>query len=152
MAVKVCSNCGEANRENAFQCTVCNYSLKDAKLEGISNEEKRRLFGTNKPRNSICSHCGETIDAQSLKCKYCGNVNVKPTTGKAYYPQESNTGCGCSMILLFIATFLIPLVGLIVGGIFAFSDDPDKQDLGKMLLIFGIAMIVIGIIVGIIFI
>ncbi|MFD0959312.1 double zinc ribbon domain-containing protein [Paenibacillus chungangensis] len=149
MAVKICGNCGEANRENALLCTVCNDSLKDAKLEGISNEDKGRLFGTGKPRNTICSHCSEKIDAQSLKCKYCGNVNVKPTN-YAYYPVESNTGCGCSVVLLFIATFLIPLVGLIVGGIFAFSDDPDKQDLGKMLLIFGIAMIVIGIIVGII--
>jgi hypothetical protein len=117
----------------------------DAELVGIPDHEKHLAFS----RERICSHCGETYKDESTKCRYCGTpytAKVIPSQHRSYSSSGSDSG-GCAMLLLFIATFFIPLVGLIVGGIFAFSDDPDKKSMGTALLVFGLIMVVVGIFV-----
>lgn len=151
MAVKVCNRCGEDNSESAAICISCSSSLKDVKLIGTLNSEKTEELELKSKSSRICSHCNEKLNAHETKCRYCGtpySSKIKTSTTSSYYEnnQGGGDGFGCATVLLFIATFFIPLVGLIVGGIFAFSDDPDKQSIGKGLLIFGLIMIVLGII------
>jgi len=152
MAVKTCLSCGEANSENAIQCIVCSSSLKDAPIEGTRDTDKNldQLFGK---KSANCWHCHEKVEEGALKCKYCGSTVLKPTrdNGRYYESSSASSQDGCAVLLLYVATFIIPLVGLIVGGIFAFSDDPGKQDLGKGLLIFGLVIIVLFVVLGLIF-
>ncbi|KKO51788.1 hypothetical protein [Paenibacillus sp. DMB20] len=54
-------------------------------------------------------------------------------------PTPDNT----AMTLIVISTILLPFVGLIVGGVASFSDDPNKQDAGKMLLILGLVILIL---------
>jgi ribosomal protein L40E len=148
LAVKICKKCGESNSEGSLICVVCGSSLKDAPIEGTPNSAKE-FSGISKSDSSTCQNCNERLEPGSLKCKYCGTVVSKRVVGPHYY-KDNTSNDGCATILLFLATFFVPIVGLIVGGIFAFSDDSNKQDLGKALLIFGLIMIVIAIIVGLV--
>jgi RNA polymerase subunit RPABC4/transcription elongation factor Spt4 len=147
LAVKICKKCGESNSEGSLMCVICGSSLKDASIEGTPNSAKE-FSGMYNSTPTVCKHCNELLEQGSLKCKYCGTVATKRITAPRYYNVNTSND-GCATILLFIATFFVPIVGLIVGGIFAFSDDPNKQDVGKALLTFGLIMIVIAIIVGV---
>ncbi|OBR66507.1 hypothetical protein A7K91_03415 [Paenibacillus oryzae] len=153
MAVKVCNQCGEDNSESATVCVGCSSSIKDVKPVGTLNSEKTEEVDLKSKSKSsrICSHCNERFNANETKCRYCGtpySSKIMTSTTSSYYEnnQGGGDGFGCATVLLFIATFFIPLVGLIVGGIFAFNDDPDKQSIGKGLLIFGLIMVVLSII------
>lgn len=77
-------------------------------------------------------------------------MTIKSKNPTSHYNTQNTTNSndGCALPLLYIATFFIPLVGLIVGGIYSLNDDPEKSSAGKGLLIFGIVMIFIGILVG----
>jgi uncharacterized membrane protein YvbJ len=153
MAVKICKHCGEGNKETSHICVICSHSLKDAVTEGTPDSQKEyssSLF-RNKKGVTTCNHCNEKVEEGALKCKYCGSTITRaaqysPSSyGSGNYSASSSPD-GCAVALIFVATFFIPIAGLIVGGIFAFSDDPGKQDIGKALLIFGLIMIVLGII------
>ena len=152
MAVKVCNKCGEDNSESATICVSCSSSLKDVSPIGTLNSAKTEELEYKSKLSRICSHCNEKLNEHEMKCRYCGTPYSKkiklkqPTTSYYENNQSGGNGFGCATVLLFIATFFIPLVGLIVGGIFAFSDDQDKQSIGKGLLAFGLIMIVLGII------
>lgn len=152
MAVKTCPKCGESNKETALQCLACSASLKDVRLEGTLDEEKQYsgLLSTSRAP-SHCAKCGERLEPGAVRCKYCGTVVIKPprTTPNYVYGGSSDGGPGgCALAMLFVATLIIPLVGLIVGGIFAFNDDEDKRSVGKGLLLFALVIIAIEIIIG----
>lgn len=150
MAYKVCSNCEEENLETSSVCSNCSHLLNNAKIYGTKNTdiEKSTLF-TKKPQN--CSNCSENNDNDSIKCRYCGYINVSaPSNYKSKYTYNSQSSSSHdnsgAVILLYIATFFIPIVGLIVGGIYALDNDPEKSSTGKGLIIFGLVMIVLGVI------
>lgn len=154
MAVKTCPGCGEANKETALQCVVCSRSLSGVGLEGTPEGEKQYngvLSAGRAP--SHCRECGEKLaSADATRCKYCGSVVIRaPRRATAYYGGERSGGGpdGCAVALLFVATLIIPLVGLIVGGIFTFSDDDDKRATGKGLLIAALAVIFLYILIGV---
>ncbi|WP_135553882.1 double zinc ribbon domain-containing protein [Paenibacillus cymbidii] len=153
MAVKTCPGCGEANKETALQCVVCSRSLSGVRLEGTPEEDKQFSGILSRGQApSHCRECGEKLAADATRCKYCGSVVIRaPRRATAYYSGERSGGGpdGCALALLFVATVIIPLVGLIVGGIFAFSDDDDKRATGKGLLITALAVIFIYILIGI---
>ncbi|WP_028548908.1 hypothetical protein [Paenibacillus sp. UNC451MF] len=143
MAYIVCSNCNEENPETAAVCGNCSHPLLGSKVLGTRNSEKTKTAQTK-----FCSHCSEKLEEGSYKCRFCGHMTVTSPAQTSYrYYSAPSSDNGCAVILLFIVTFIIPIVGLIVGGIFALNDDPDKSSVGKGLLIFGLVMIVIQIIV-----
>lgn len=154
MAVKICKHCGEANKETAYICIVCSSSLQDVDPVGTLDADKKYegvLLGS-KNKVTTCSHCHETVEPDAQKCKYCGAWITRSKPAVTYHEPEytQSRSDGCAVALIFVATFFIPLVGLIVGGIFAFSEDEDKKSLGKALLIFGLIMIALGILVGLV--
>ncbi|WP_248926840.1 zinc ribbon domain-containing protein [Paenibacillus hamazuiensis] len=151
MAVKICKGCGESNPENAHLCVVCSSSLKEAPTFGTPDADKQ-LTGVLTGSRHTCWYCSEKTDEGALKCKFCGSTLMRPSrpagSGYTYYGSSGSSPGGCAVVLLFVATLLVPIVGLIVGGIFAFSDDPGKQDIGKALLVFGLIVLLLGIVVG----
>lgn len=146
MAVKVCPNCGEGNKESALLCVVCGHSLREVEPQGTRNSDKQYNGGTiRKPTK--CSHCQEPLEEGAMKCKYCGTMVSRAPSAHTYsrYDEEllSPIPDSFSMTLIVISTIIIPIVGLIVGGVASFSDDSDKRDSGKMLLILGMGMILV---------
>jgi hypothetical protein len=71
-----------------------------------------------------------------------------------YYQQQPPPGyygprySGCLKIILYVASFAIPIVGIIAGIIFMSKGDPESTSLGKTLLAISIIAIVIGCCVG----
>jgi hypothetical protein len=62
-----------------------------------------------------------------------------------YGPQYG----GCLKIFLYLASFSIPIVGIIAGIIFMSRGDPESRALGRTCLILGIVSIVIACCVGV---
>ncbi|QGQ96167.1 hypothetical protein EHS13_15425 [Paenibacillus psychroresistens] len=143
MAVKVCSSCGEDNKENAVICASCNKTLHDATIRGTLDSDKNQNSST-KSSIKFCSKCNERLEVGALKCKYCQTPTIKAKKAPTTYNSQQTYGSGKSYFLLYLVTFLIPFIGLIVGGIISFDDDPEKSEAGKGILIFGIIMIVVS--------
>lgn len=148
MAVKVCPGCGEGNIESAHVCVICGSSLSEVAPQGTLNSDKKyngSLKGTRK-KSSFCSHCHEGLEEGAMKCRYCGTL-VSRASAQSYshYVEDLSESSpdSAAMTLIVISTILLPFVGLIIGGVASFTDDRDKQDSGKMLLILGLGMIVV---------
>lgn len=143
MAVKICPGCGEGNKETAHVCVVCSSSLRDVVPQGTLNSDKK--YSGSLSKSSVCSHCHESLEEGALKCKYCGTLVSRAPSSNTYQYDEDLTPIpdNVAMTLIVISTIVIPIVGLIVGGVVSFSDDRGKQDTGKMLLIVGLVMIVV---------
>lgn len=143
MAVKICPGCGEGNKETAHVCVVCSSSLREVVPQGTLNSDKK--YSESSSKSSVCSHCHESLEEGVLKCKYCGTLVSRTASSNTYHYDEelSPIPDNTAMTLIVISTIIIPIVGLIVGGVVSFSDDRYKQDTGKMLLILGLVMIIV---------
>lgn len=150
MAIKICAKCNEDNKENAAACIKCNTPLDGAQLIGTLDSEKNFAVSTN-GSSDICRKCNERVEPGALKCRYCGTVlKAAPRPFGVYRGSSDNTNLA-GIVLLFVAAILIPLVGLIVGGIYVLHDDPDKQSIGKGLLVVGLLMLLITFIAATVF-
>jgi hypothetical protein len=112
----------------------------------------------------MCPGCGRQISAAYNVCPYCGRpANAPPQYGPqpAYgpqpygpqpYPQPPAEKLGAALtIILYLVSFFIPLIGLIIGVIWAgVGSDPEKKHVGKNCLILGILGIVFYVVVGLI--
>lgn len=67
----------------------------------------------------------------------------------SYYTDtgSSNKLLGCATILLAFVTVIIPLIGIIVGGIVAFNQDDTKKMIGIGLVIFALLVIFVQLII-----
>jgi len=65
-------------------------------------------------------------------------------------PAGGTAPQGGVRVLLYIVSFLIPLVGIILGIVYMVKPDQDSKKFGKMCLILGIVSIVIGIVLAIV--
>jgi hypothetical protein len=70
-----------------------------------------------------------------------------------YYPQQpayyGSQYSGCLKFVLYVASFFIPLVGLIAGVIFISRPDPESKRLGQTLLVLGVISILLSCCLGI---
>lgn len=148
MASKICGKCGESNSTGAVYCVACSASLKDADVIGKGSQEKNYNLFRSKKRPARCLHCSQPLQEGQLRCAYCGTVNTKDIRRPRIDYDSSSGVNGCAVILVFVITLLIPLVGLIVGAIFAFSDDEDKKMVGIGLMVFGLVVIGLGFVIG----
>ena len=125
------------------------YAAVHYEAEGTPNDSKEYTLLNVAQKKIACWHCSELADRDAIKCKYCGSTLVKQTTdARRYYPSEEE-GTGLGVILLYNVTLFIPLIGLIVGGIYVFNDDPYKRGRGTALLLFAIGVIVLFYVLGI---
>jgi len=69
---------------------------------------------------------------------------------QAYPPQYYGPRySGCLKIFLYLASFSVPIVGIVIGLIFISRGDPESRSLGRTCLILGIISIVIACCVGV---
>ncbi|MED5015776.1 zinc ribbon domain-containing protein [Paenibacillus chibensis] len=121
MPVKICPECGVSNSEHAEACSVCGASLHQVKkvrslnsgLHAAPEGEKERTDG------------------------------YRPVVHRSSGKTPDSSASGWLSLLLVIATVIYPFVGMIVGGVIAFSEDKPKRARGEFLLI--VSLIIWGI-------
>ena len=92
-----------------------------------------------------CPNCGNQNPDDAKFCESCGkplsnSLQQQPYSGTPIQPGVSGgakTGLG-------ILSFLIPLVGIILGIIYMNDSDPSKKAAGKTYLYLGIGGMVLG--------
>lgn len=147
MAVRICTRCGEGNKEQAKICIACGHSLKDAPLTGMLDSEKGYALGGGARGRRLCSNCSEELEDGALKCKYCGSAVVEDTK-PSYMPSVESDSLLWPKILVVIATCIMPFVGMIVGGVKAFQEDKDDQLAGGFLVGLGLVMVFVHFFIG----
>jgi hypothetical protein len=96
--------------------------------------------GSSGTRN--CVGCGRAIAWDANVCPYCGHdyrVQMAPAMAQ---PQISEG----MKILFYILSFLIPIVGIIIGVVYYSKADPESKHVGKMCIILAVVGILIGVI------
>jgi hypothetical protein len=64
------------------------------------------------------------------------------------YPYAGPQYSGCLKALLYLLSFFVPIVGIIVGIVFMSKGDPVSNALGKACLVISIVAIVLGCCIG----
>lgn len=113
------------------------------------------------PKGIECEKCGTPNEFERSTCKYCENELDK----SAYYEKAEFLAQGGdpddleeeeseelkSYAFQYIASFLIPIVGYIMGAILLTKDEEDQRSAEKACLIIAIISMVVSIIVFTIF-
>lgn len=137
MAIKVCSKCRENNLESSMICVSCGSSLSNAKIVGVADSEK---FA--KPIPERCPQCDKKITGKPVMCTHCGYNLVTKDEDRYDYSTLDNIPSRHKNTGIYILSFIIPLVGIIIGAIWLASDD--KQDIGKVAITYAIIGIFVG--------
>ncbi len=141
------------------------YSTEELNL--IENQLQKRIHQDKKdeedfiqqhlPNEITCPKCDGVNSFENEKCCYCGHVfDKRKYYNKDYYLQEDleiaeEETDSKSYTFQYIISFLIPLVGFILGAILLSKDDEDEKSTGKTVIILGIVSIVIGTIITVFF-
>ena len=129
------------------------YSEEEMKVikERIEQYKKEKL---NKllPKEIECSKCFGMNPFKNDECTFCGaKLNKEKYYSLDYYDNKSNERNDLeeseSYLFQYIISFLIPLVGFILGAIMMGKDDSEKVDVGKKCVITGIVSIVIYVVI-----
>ena len=89
-----------------------------------------------------CVGCGRAIAWDANVCPYCGHDYRMMAAAPMAQSQVSEG----MKILFYILSFLIPIVGIIIGVIYYTKPDAESKNLGKMCLILALIGILIGVI------
>jgi len=123
--VKFCDKCGhELKNENAKFCDKCGAEVKISTNQ--TNNGAATTGGT-----VICPHCGQATPMEQEVCVQCGSY------------LEDNT---IAIIVGYIVTFLIPILGLIPGIYLLTRDNKKSRIQGINILAFLIVMVICNII------
>lgn len=115
-----CTKCGVENVGGARVCRSCGNSIVASARH--------------------CVSCGRSIDFDANVCPYCGHDFRVAPQGPA--KKAMSTGM---VVLLYIASILVPIAGIIIGVIFMSRDDPEEKRVGKFCIILGILGILLSI-------
>lgn len=92
--------------------------------------------GPNPFENDECCFCGHTLD----KNKY---YSMEYYLNKEEESEDEISEDGQSYTFQFVISFLIPLVGFILGAILLGKDDDDEKSAGKSCIMIGLVSIVV---------
>ena len=147
---------------NTQQELYSNEELKqiEKQLENRISQDKKdeeEFIKQHLPNEITCPKCDGVNSFENDKCCYCGHVFDKSKYyNKDYYLQddfetaEEETDSK-SYAFQYIISFIIPLVGFILGAILLSKDDEEEKSVGKTVIILGIVSIVIGTIITVFF-
>lgn len=127
--------------------------LKAMRVQEEDAEEKALLAKAEEylPKEINCPKCDGPNDFHNDVCRFCGAKLKKAE----YYNRARNMALGIeddedstgelddeerrSFLAQYIISFLIPLVGWIMGGIFLTRNDSEEHDAGIICIMLGIA-------------
>lgn len=101
--------------------------------------ECEKCGGPNKFSNDVCEYCGHELD----KSPYFRRA-ARLATGEDPEEAENDEERSESYLFHMVISFVIPLVGLIMGAIMLTSNDADKREIGKRCIIIAIAAMILG--------
>lgn len=121
-----CPECSAWNPDGSGFCLTCGKKFPERQHE----EYNRNL--------RLCVSCGRSIDFNANVCQYCGHDYRYPR-GKRPEPPISPG----MRALLYIVSFLVGIVGIVIGAIYMSREDEDHRHVGKICLIIGLFGVII---------
>ena len=132
--------------------------LKSGNLNGSQEYKDDSATKTIKkkfPKKIICPKCDQPNPFENDKCAFCEYEFDKSKYYRddyIYDPADEQTSTltenSQSHAFQYIFSFLIPLIGYILGAILLSKDDEDERSVGKVCIILGLVSTVIDVIVA----
>lgn len=135
--------------------------LKNKRMEEIEArkaeaKEKEKRILINLPDTITCQKCGGPNSFDNIVCNYCGvNLDKRPfyidptdledDTQNEQLKTENCANDGYTFH--YVISFLIPLIGFIVGAIMLAKDEDEQRGCGKTCILLAIASILLGIVI-----
>lgn len=118
------------------------------KIEYFKNKEKEKIEKLL-PKEIECSKCFGPNPFKNEECTFCGaKLNKEKYYDLEYYNKEDEEiEKNQSYLFQYFMSFLIPIIGFILGAIMMTKDDDEKVAIGKKCIIMGILSNVIYIII-----
>jgi hypothetical protein len=109
------------------------------------------------PKEIVCPKCSEPNPFKNDECMYCGyDLDKTKYYDLKYYERKEDDKLNIdeepeSYTFQYVVSFLIPLVGFIIGGILLASESKERVAVGKKCILLGVgSMIIVSIITAII--
>ena len=125
------------------------------KKEIEENQARIEYIKQHLPKTLTCPKCSQENPFSNDRCAFCDYpFDKKKYFDKDYYENEEyeeepdEEERGQSYVFQYVISFLIPLVGFILGAILLSKDDDEQKSVGKTCIILGIVSVVIGVIVS----
>lgn len=121
----------------------CLIEMLDIKRQAAEIERIKNL-----PKEIICPKCDIIISAESEKCPYCEfefgkDIYQYAVNDDIEYEDDSES----SNMTAYVFSFIIPLVGFILGSNLMSKDDEDEKSQGVICIILGIVSMIISAVV-----
>ena len=109
--------------------------------ERIKREEYEAKVLARLPETINCEKCDGPNSFSNKVCDFCGHElnKAKYYTDEYYEWTEEND----SYTFHYVISFIIPLIGFIVGAVMLANDDAEKRTCGKACIIIGIVSTVV---------
>ena len=101
------------------------------------------------PKEILCEKCDGPNPFENDICAFCGaKINKSKYYNAEYYdnPQEIIEQEESGNTFRYVISFLIPLIGYILGAILLSKDNEEEKSAGQCCIILGIVSTVIGVI------
>lgn len=137
-------------------------SIIESQLKEHEKQDKikqQEFIEQHLPKEITCPKCDGVNDFSNDNCCYCGfKFDKKKYYSIEYYTDESEEDETDndseeeknSYLFQYIISFIVPLVGFILGAIMMSKDDEEEKSVGKALVVLGIISIVISSIIWIV--
>lgn len=127
-------------------------TLIKKQLELYEKEEKEKIEKML-PKEIICSKCDGPNPFENNECVFCGaKLDKKKYYSMDYYEKQDDDleteVVGESNTFRYVISFLIPLIGYILGAILLSKDNSDEKTAGQNCIILGIVSTVLCALVG----
>lgn len=131
--------------------TVEEMTLIKERLEIYEKAEKEKIEKML-PKEIKCHKCDGPNLFENDECIFCGaKLDKDKYYSLEYYKNKDidmeSESEGGSNAFRYVISFLIPLIGYILGAILLSKDSAEEKDVGKNCIILGIVSAVIGIVV-----
>ena len=126
---------------------------KIKEIEAAEKAAQDVWIAENLPKEIPCPKCDGPNPFENDKCCFCGHtLDKRKYYDPNFYLNNENeedeesaiTESGQSYTFQFVISFLIPLVGFILGAILLGKDDPDEKSAGKACIIIALITAVAG--------
>ena len=118
----------------------------EEEMEQYKKEERAKIEKML-PKEIECPKCGGPNPFKNDTCSFCGyKLNKQKYYNIDYYNNvdslEEDSSTEKSYTFQYIISFLIPLIGFILGAILLSKDNEDEVSIGKQCIILGIVSII----------
>ena len=109
-----------------------------------TKEEKARIEKLL-PQSIMCPKCEGPNLFSNDKCDFCGaDLEKEKYYTLEYYEEDYESRDGESNTFRYVISFLIPLVGFILGALLPAKDNPDEKAAGQNCIVLAIISVIIS--------